>query len=70
MIKVAKITTKITAPAVSTIPKQSKKYSIVLKTGAGKALSKQKVTIKVNGKNYVRTTNAKGIAKLQILVYN
>lgn len=70
MIKVAKITTKITAPTVSTLPKQSKKYSIVLKTNAGKALSKQKVTIKVNGKNYARTTNAKGIAAVSVKFSN
>ena len=61
-IKVAKTVTKITAPKVSVLPKQSKTYTIVLKTSAGKALSKQKVTIKLNGKTYTKKTNSKGKA--------
>ena len=44
----AKTVTKITAPKVSILPKQSKAYTIVLKTSAGKSLYKQKVTIKLN----------------------
>ena len=63
-IKVAKTVTKITAPKVSVLPKQSKTYTIVLKTSAGKALSKQKVTIKLNGKTYTKKTNSKGKATI------
>ena len=59
-IKVAKTVTKITAPKISILPKQSKAYTIVLKTSAGKSLSKQKVTIKLNGKTYTKKTNSKG----------
>ena len=58
-IKVAKTATKITAPTVSTLPKQSTTYTVTLKAN-NKALSKQKLTIKVNGKTYTKTTNSKG----------
>ena len=63
---VAKTATKITAPIVSTIPKVSKSYMVTLKTSAGKALSKQKLTIKVNGATYTKTTNAKGQASISV----
>ena len=65
-IKVAKTVTKITAPKVSALPKESKTYTVTLKTSAGKALSKQKVTIKVNGKTYTKTTNSKGQASVKV----
>ena len=63
-IKVAKTKTKITAPTVSSLPKEAKTYTVTLKTSAGKVLAKQKVTIKLNGKTYTKTTNAKGKASL------
>ena len=65
-IKVAKTVTKITAPAVSALPKEAKTYTVTLKTSAGKALSKQKVSIKVNGKTYSKTTNSKGKVSLSV----
>jgi len=65
-IKVEKINTKITAPTVSALPKESKTYTITLKTGDGKALSKQKVTIKINGKTYTKTTNNKGQTSISV----
>ncbi|WP_405267107.1 right-handed parallel beta-helix repeat-containing protein [Methanobrevibacter sp.] len=65
-IKVAKTKTKITAPTVSTTPKEAKTYTITLKTSSGKAISKQKVTIKVNGKTYTKTTNSKGKASISV----
>lgn len=64
-IKVDKTTTKITAPALSALPKESKTYTVTLKAGS-KALSKQKLTIKVNGKTYTRTTNSKGQASISV----
>ena len=63
-IKVAKTVTKITAPNVSVLPKQSKAYTIILKTSAGKTLSKQKITIKLNGKTYNKKTNSNGKASV------
>ena len=63
-IKVAKTVTKITAQKISILPKQSKAYTIVLKTSAEKSLSKQKVTIKLNGKTYTKKTNSKGKASI------
>ena len=64
-IKVAKTTTKISAPNLSMIPKESKTYTVSLKAG-NKALSKQKLTIKVNGKTYSKTTDAKGQASISV----
>lgn len=64
-IKVAKTTTKIAAPNVSAIPKESRTYTVTLKAG-NKALTKQKLTIKVNGKTYSKTTNSKGQASVNV----
>ena len=65
-IKVAKTATKITAPTISTLPNEAKTYMVTLKTSTGKALSKQKLTIKVNGKTYTKTTNSKGQVGLSV----
>ena len=43
-----------------------KKYTITLKDNTGKAISKAKVTLKVNGKTYKATTNSKGKATFNI----
>ena len=64
-IKVAKTATKITAPTISMIPKQTKSYTVTLKAGS-KSLSKQKLTIKVNGKTYTKTTDSKGQASISV----
>lgn len=64
-IKVAKITTKISAPTVSVLPKQTKSYVVTLKAN-NKALSKQKLTININGITYTRTTNANGQASINV----
>ena len=45
---------------------KTKKYAITLKNSKGKAVKKAKVTIKVNGKTYKATTNAKGKATFKI----
>lgn len=65
-IKVAKTTTKITAPTVSMFSNEAGKYTITLKDANSKAIAKQKVTIKVNGKTYTKTTDSKGQASLSI----
>lgn len=64
-IKVAKTPTKITVPAVSMLPKESKTYTVTLKAN-GKVLSKQKLTIKINGKTYAKTTDGKGQASVSV----
>ncbi len=43
-----------------------KLYSFKLKASNNKVLSKQKVTVKLNGKTYNIKTNSKGVAKLSI----
>ena len=43
-----------------------KKYTITLKTKAGKTIKKAKVTLKVKGKTYKATTNSKGKATFKI----
>lgn len=65
-IKVAKTVTKFTAPTVLILPKQAKTYTATLKTSAGKVLSKHKVTLKVNGKTYTKTTNSKGQVSISV----
>ena len=65
-IKVAKTTTKITAPTVTMFSNEAGKYTITLKDANNKAIAKQKVSIKVNGKTYTKTTNNKGQASLSI----
>lgn len=64
-IIVAKTTTKITAPNVSILPNDAKTYTVTLKAN-NNALSKQKLTIKVNGKTYTKTTNSKGQASVNL----
>ena len=49
----------------STIIK-GKYYYITLKNGNGKVLSGKSVVFSVNGKNYTKTTNSKGVASLKI----
>lgn len=65
-IKVAKTATKITASSISVLPNTDNTYTVKLKTGDGKALSKQKITISLNGKTYTKTTNSNGKASINI----
>jgi parallel beta-helix repeat protein len=65
-IKVAKTATKITAPSVSVLPKETETYSVTLKTSAGKTIAKEKLTITVNGKSYTQTTDSKGQASISV----
>ena len=66
-VKINKEAVKITAKK-KTFKKgvKTKKYTITLKNSKGKAVKKAKVTIKVNGKTYKATTNAKGKATFKI----
>ncbi len=66
-IKVKKnLKTKLTAPKVVTAPNTSTKYAVTLKNENGKAISKQKVTVKVNGKKYTKKTNGNGQVVLSL----
>ena len=66
-LKVKKQTTKLTMPNKK-FKKSAKikKVTITLKTPTGKAIAKKKVTLKVNGKTYKRTTNSKGKVTIKI----
>ena len=62
-----KIATKITAKNKKFKAKTKvKKYTITLKTKAGKAVKKVQVTLKIKGKTYKAKTNAKGKATFKI----
>ena len=45
---------------------KAKKYSVTLKTSAGKALKNKVIKFKFKGKNYKAKTNSKGVAKITI----
>ena len=62
-IKVTKATPKLIAKKATL---KNKKYSITLKDNTNKAMKKVKVTLKVNGKTYKATTNAKGKATFKL----
>ena len=66
-VTVKKATPKLTAKA-KTFKKsvKTKKYSITLKTNQNKVMKNTKLTLKVNGKTYSATTNAKGQATFKI----
>lgn len=55
-----KSSTKIVASKVSTTYGNSKNIVVTLKDYANKVVVGKKVTVKLNGKTYTRTTNAKG----------
>ena len=66
-VVVNKAAPKITAKKATFKAKaKTKKYSIVLKDNKGKAIKKAKVSLKVKGKTYKATTNAKGKATFKI----
>lgn len=58
--------TKLSAPKVTASPKTSIKYTVTLKNQNGKALAKQKITVKVNGKTYAKKTNNKGQVTIKV----
>ena len=66
-VVVKKATPKLTATKKTFKAKtKTKKYTITLKTNKGKYLKKAKVTLKIKGKTYRATTNAKGKATFKI----
>lgn len=56
--------TKLTLAETGII--RNEQLKIYLKTNAGKAIAKQKLTITIDGKTYTRTTDSKGLAKLKL----
>lgn len=65
IVKVTKATPKLTAKK-ATFKAKTKKYTITLKDNRNKAMKKVKVTLKVKGKTYKATTNAKGKATFKL----
>ena len=66
-ITVQKATPKLTAKAKAFKKKvKTKKYTVTLKTNQNKVMKNTKLTLKVNGKTYSATTNAKGQATFKI----
>ena len=63
---VSKRTTSITASAVTATYSVSKNLVATLKDKTGKAISGVKVTIKLNGKTYTKTTDKNGQVKLGV----
>lgn len=66
-VTVKKASVKLTAKKVTfKAKKKSKKYTVTLKNNKGKAMKKVKLTLKVKGKTYKATTNAKGKATFNL----
>ena len=66
-ITVKKATPKLTAKAKAFKKSvKNKNYVVTLKTNQNKVMKKAKLTLKVNGKTYSATTNAKGQATFKI----
>lgn len=68
-VTVNKVAVKATVPKKTfKATAKTKKVTFTLKTSAGKAIAKKKVTFKVNGKTYTATTNAKGVATVKVKI--
>lgn len=66
-VVVKKATVKLTTKKKTFKAKvKTKKYTVTLKDNKGKAMKKVKLTLKVKGKTYKATTNAKGKATFKI----
>ena len=65
-VVVNKAKPKLTAKNKVLKLKKAKKYSVILKTDKGKALSKVSITIKVKGKKYTAKTNSNGKATFNL----
>ena len=66
-VTVKKATPKITAKQASyKLKLRTKKYTAIIKDNKNKALKNTKVSLKVNGKNYITKTNSKGQAVFKI----
>lgn len=68
---IKKANAKLTAKAKTFKAKvKSKKYSVTLKDNMGKAMKNVKLTLKIKGKTFKATTNAKGKATFNIKKFN
>ena len=66
--KTITIKTLIVAKDLKLNESDSGKFNVKILNSNGKASPNKKVTLKLNGKTYTKTTNKKGIAKLKIKV--
>ena len=66
IVKYSSKKVKLSTPTVEIPLKTSKYYTVSLKDTTGKAISKQKVIVKINGKKYNKKTNSKGEAKILV----
>ena len=65
-VKYSSKTAKLATPTVTILPNTYKTYTISLKNVDGKGIANQKVTIKLNGKTYTKTTNSNGLVSLKV----
>ncbi len=65
-VTVLPMPTKIVAKNIVKYYKNNTQLSITLKDGEGKVLANQKVSFKISGKTYTKTTDSKGVATLKI----
>ncbi len=65
-VKYSSKTAKLATPTVTILPNTYKTYTISLKNADGKGIANQKVTIKLNGKTYTKTTNSNGLVSLKV----
>ena len=66
LVKTGSKKSKIIAPNIKVKKNIKKSFSLKLTSLNGKAIAKQKVTVKLNGKTYTVKTDSKGVAKLTI----
>ena len=66
VVKTGAKKSKITASNIKVKKNAKKTFSLKLLSSNGKALSNQKVLVKINGKIYTLKTNSKGVAKLSV----
>ena len=66
IVKTGSIKSKIKSSNLKIKKNKKKTFKLKLTSNTGKALSTQKVIIKVNGKQYTVKTNKKGIAKISL----
>ena len=65
-VTVNKVSSRIVASNFAMFIKKTDYYQFTLKDSNGKAISNQKVTVKVNKKTYTVKTNAKGVGKVKL----
>ena len=68
VVKTGSKKSKIVASSMKIKKNKKKSFKIKLLGSSGKALSNQKITVKLNSKTYIVKTNKKGIAKISIIL--